>query len=189
MLNEIEHLLTILGEECAEVAQRASKAIRFGLEEKEPGQDATNAERLHVEVDQLMAVLGMLQDRGILPRMENRQVVMDKQARVERYMEYARQCGTLEPEPGINRVPVGQRCDALEPILACLSGGPCNGRQQRVVDDGAEAVCIVNDMAHWYSPTERTGKATCNETGEVLKSRQYVFSETCPVSELVPVGN
>jgi hypothetical protein len=33
-----EHLMTIAMEECAEVAQRVSKAVRFGMEEIQPGQ-------------------------------------------------------------------------------------------------------------------------------------------------------
>ena len=41
-----EHLLTIVAEECNEVAQRATKALRFSLEEIEPGQEFSNRERL-----------------------------------------------------------------------------------------------------------------------------------------------
>jgi hypothetical protein len=41
-----QHLLTILAEECGEVVQRASKAIRFGLDESQPGQLDDNKKRL-----------------------------------------------------------------------------------------------------------------------------------------------
>lgn len=41
-----EHLLSILAEECCEVGQRVSKALRFGLDEVQPGQDLSNAERI-----------------------------------------------------------------------------------------------------------------------------------------------
>jgi len=61
-----EHLLVILAEECNEVAQRVSKALRFGLEEIQPGQGKTNAERISDELDDLMAVLEMLCDEGCL---------------------------------------------------------------------------------------------------------------------------
>ena len=44
-----EHLLTIVAEECNEVAQRATKALRFSLEEIEPGQEFSNRERLFQE--------------------------------------------------------------------------------------------------------------------------------------------
>jgi hypothetical protein len=35
-MNPTEHLLSCLAEECAEVAQRASKSLRFGLSEVQP---------------------------------------------------------------------------------------------------------------------------------------------------------
>lgn len=59
-------LLVILMEECAEITQRASKALRFGLHEVQPGQPLSNIERLDDEVGDLMAVVGRLSDRRIL---------------------------------------------------------------------------------------------------------------------------
>jgi hypothetical protein len=41
-MNITEHLLATLAEECAEVAQATSKALRFGLDEPE-----VNIERLY----------------------------------------------------------------------------------------------------------------------------------------------
>jgi len=34
-MNRMEHLLAVLAEECAEVAQRCSKAQRFGMHQKQ----------------------------------------------------------------------------------------------------------------------------------------------------------
>lgn len=59
-MNRTEHLLWVLAEECAEVAQRASKAARFGLDEVQPGQALTNEERLWQEMCDLCAVGEML---------------------------------------------------------------------------------------------------------------------------------
>lgn len=59
-------LLTILAEECCEVGQRVSKALRFGIDEIQPGQDLTNAERIMQEVGDLLAVLGMLEVNGVV---------------------------------------------------------------------------------------------------------------------------
>ncbi len=55
-----QYLLQCLSEECNEVAQRASKAIRFGLEEVQPGQEKSNAARMIDEINDLFAVLGMV---------------------------------------------------------------------------------------------------------------------------------
>lgn len=93
-MNRQEHLLTILAEECAEVAQRATKALRFGLDEVQPGQDLTNAERIVVELTDLFAVVLMLEEEGHL--------VLDgsggenaKRAKVEKYLLLSEMLGTL----------------------------------------------------------------------------------------------
>jgi len=64
-MNRQEHLLTIASEECAELAQRISKALRFGVHEVQPGQDKTNAERISYELADLLGVVGLLIDDGI----------------------------------------------------------------------------------------------------------------------------
>lgn len=48
-MNTTEHLLTIVSKECNEVAQRVSKALRFGLREVEPGQEQNNLARIIYE--------------------------------------------------------------------------------------------------------------------------------------------
>ena len=61
-----EQLLVILMEECAEVSQRASKALRFGLTDpagKEPDQPYTNKDRLLMEINDLYAVIDMTFDK------------------------------------------------------------------------------------------------------------------------------
>lgn len=95
-MNRREHLLSCLAEECCEVGQRVSKALRFGLDEVQTGQELNNAERIRAEYIDLLAVMRMLVDDGYiepvtdadLPAME------DKRAKVEKYIEYARQQGT-----------------------------------------------------------------------------------------------
>ncbi len=70
-------ILTIVGEEAAEIgiemlsilAQlqiRASKASRFGLEEVQPGQLYSNRDRLSHEVGDLLAVLELAEQEGLL---------------------------------------------------------------------------------------------------------------------------
>jgi|11BtaG_2_1085332.scaffolds.fasta_scaffold32430_2 hypothetical protein len=89
-----EHLLTIVAEECNEVAQRATKALRFSLEEKEPGQEHTNKERLFQEFGDLVAVLRMLfpEDFDHIPFTEWQK---NKQEKVKRYLEYSEFLGTV----------------------------------------------------------------------------------------------
>lgn len=61
-MTETQYLLDVLSEECNEVAVRASKAIRFGLEEIQPGQALTNAQRLALELDDLYGAIELLNE-------------------------------------------------------------------------------------------------------------------------------
>lgn len=97
-MNRTEHLLSILAEECAEVAQRCSKALRFGLEEVQPGQLSTNAERIVREYNDLVAVIEMLNtELGLQYLLHSawRQAISEKKSKVEQFLEYSRKCGTL----------------------------------------------------------------------------------------------
>lgn len=99
-MNRIEYLLTKLGEECVEVAQRCSKAACFGVDEMQPLQGYTNGERIMHELEDVRVILHMLQEEGVLPLAsldEERFAV--KRAKVEKYMEYSRQRGALTDRP------------------------------------------------------------------------------------------
>jgi hypothetical protein len=94
-MTRIEHLLTILAEECAEVAQRCTKALRFGLNEVQPEQNETNAERIAGELDHIGAVTTMLREGGLLPSGDPFARAA-KRAKVEQYLRYSAECGTLD---------------------------------------------------------------------------------------------
>ena len=87
----IQNLLGVLAEECAEVAQRASKGQRFGLEQRQPGQDQTNHARLRDEIIDLFAVAQLIEaETGfqILPRANSnadQNALRNKQVKVIRY--------------------------------------------------------------------------------------------------------
>jgi hypothetical protein len=80
-------LLIILMEECAEVQQRASKALRFGLDEIQVGQAHDNVQRLSVEVGDLVAVITLCKTLGLI----NDDIVRDqhsiKIAKLKQYMQ------------------------------------------------------------------------------------------------------
>ena len=58
-----EHLLLKLMEECAEVAQRASKSIEFGRKQMQRGKP-DNRERLRMEVLDMLAIVALLEADG-----------------------------------------------------------------------------------------------------------------------------
>lgn len=99
-MTRLDHLLTTFAEEAVEVAQRATKALRFGIHEIQPGQFKTNAERLKGEFLDLLAVYGLLCQEGYCePVAPMDQPAIDrKQSRLEEYLELSDQQGRLTHE-------------------------------------------------------------------------------------------
>ncbi len=97
-MNKTEHLLTCLVEECAEIQKEAAKALRFGLDDHAPDTENTNAERIAVEYVDLIAIMEMLEEENIIPAHRTPERIQAKKDKVLRYMEYARQRGTLDTE-------------------------------------------------------------------------------------------
>lgn len=93
MTNE-QFLLLKLMEECAEVAQRASKQFQFGSEEKEPNQDKTNAVRLQDEIYDLLCIVEML---GFEATVYDSQVFR-KEVKLEKYKKYSKEIGAMKIE-------------------------------------------------------------------------------------------
>lgn len=93
-----EHLLTIVAEECNEVAHRASKAIRFTLSEIQPGQELNNADRIMEEFYDLMASIEECQKRNYLPIWNQEKIAIHislKQQKIAKFLEYSKQVGSL----------------------------------------------------------------------------------------------
>jgi hypothetical protein len=97
-MNSTEHLFSCLGEEGAEIAQDVSKINRFGLLDVNiiAPDSGTNKERLINELNDLIGIVEMLVERGILPTdWINREKINAKKIKVEKFMRYARKVGTL----------------------------------------------------------------------------------------------
>src|SRR3990167_1162856 len=105
-----EHLMVIGMEECAEIAQRLSKALRFGMEQVQaeaghavtgdPDELLTNRERIRKEFSDLASVLEMV---GIgAPRGK---WMDEKREKVERFLTYSAEVGTLDTLEARSRCP------------------------------------------------------------------------------------
>lgn len=94
-MNKIEHLLTCLAEECAEIQQAISKALRFGLDDGHPEKTTTNAQDIAKECVDIIAIIEMLEDEGILKKIGTIQAINQKKIQVLHYMKYAKERGTL----------------------------------------------------------------------------------------------
>ena len=96
-MNRLDHLLTILIEECAEVQKATTKILRFGLKE---GHDpaaikyGNNLQKLHHEINDVFAMVEMLQAEG-LDLFPDHTLRKQKKDKVEKYLLYSKECGTL----------------------------------------------------------------------------------------------
>ena len=89
-MNRSEYLLACLAEECVEVAHRSIKAQRFGMDEVQPGQSLNNRERILHELNDLWAVVEMLDLCKV-----DRTAVEAKKKKLLAFMDYSRSIGTL----------------------------------------------------------------------------------------------
>ena len=94
-MNRVNYLLECASEECAEVIQRISKALRFGLNEIQPGQELTNAQRLEYELHDLYAIIDLIAQEGIISKYINDEAIDAKQEKVEKYYNYSKELGVV----------------------------------------------------------------------------------------------
>jgi len=94
-MNRLQLLLNKLAEEGAEVAQIALKTAQFGLAEVCPGQLLTNAQRAHQEIDDLMAVVEMLNEEFGFGYKPNREHIETKKSKVNKFARYSESLGLL----------------------------------------------------------------------------------------------
>jgi len=105
-MNATNHLLAVLAEEGGEVGKECHKAQRFGLDDKvtlDPQgprgtTGPTNREKIVAELNDMLGVVQMLVDRGVLPANWQDKAAQERKAmKVARYMDYAVRVGALEP--------------------------------------------------------------------------------------------
>lgn len=96
-MNMIEHLLTCAAEEGTEVAQAGHKALRFGLDDINPKTGRSNRIDLVAEVNDLLGVLELLQENGVLlDGLFDRDAIEAKKSRVLTWMDHSAATGTLQ---------------------------------------------------------------------------------------------
>lgn len=93
-MNRKEYLLVVLAEECAEVIKNTSKALRFGLDDFGPNKKETNSQQITNELADVIGIMEMLIDEGLILPPEQL-AVSDKKRKVEEYIKYARNKGII----------------------------------------------------------------------------------------------
>jgi len=96
-MNESEHLLVCLAEECAEIQQAVSKALRFGLRDGYPETGRTNAQDIRKEMVDLISVWELIEEKKIINHTQNNERdIKKKKERVIQYMNYAKSTGAVK---------------------------------------------------------------------------------------------
>ncbi len=84
-------LLTILIEECMEVAQRATKMLRFGVREIQPGQRYNNAERLSEEMGDLRAIADRCHEEDLMNPFTIETARIAKHRKLKKFMQTSKE--------------------------------------------------------------------------------------------------
>lgn len=104
-MNLQEHLLTVLAEECAEIAKECSKALRFGLDDKvtlDPegprgSEGPTNLEKIIAELNDVLGVARLMVTEEVLPvDWYDPNAQIRKATRVRAFLGYAARVGTFQ---------------------------------------------------------------------------------------------
>lgn len=97
-MNDTEHLLVCLAEECSEVAQACAKSLRFGLDDRNvlDPKGPTNREQLMAELNDLVGVMRMLELQGAIPHWWDTEKQTSKLLKVRKFMDYAETVGALK---------------------------------------------------------------------------------------------
>lgn len=99
-MKQFENLLVTVSEECAEIQQAVSKALRFGLSNHHPDRpNVTNADEIVTEYYQLSALITSLQQNGVLPTPSDYEIgiIMHEKLRsVAKWQEVSFDCHTLQ---------------------------------------------------------------------------------------------
>ncbi|MGX7149307.1 hypothetical protein [Enterococcus ureasiticus] len=95
-----EYLTLVAMEECAEIQQALSKAIRFGFDDHHPSRaDETNEEQMLTEFYQLTAMIEEMQKQGIIEGFTQEKITQVKKNKIDKvykYMDYSKGKGLLE---------------------------------------------------------------------------------------------
>lgn len=84
-------------EECDELSQRCSKALRFGLKEIQPGQKLTNGQRIDDEFKDLVVAMWEASSTGKFKMVDlTNKEAKSRIARINKYLAYSKKLGILK---------------------------------------------------------------------------------------------
>ena len=97
-MTKLQFLLLKLAEEAGEIVQIAAKTSQFGMLEKYPEQPFTNAERCHQEINDLLAIIDMLNDEFNFGFVGDVYAMEMKKKKASKYLSYSVRLGMVDPK-------------------------------------------------------------------------------------------
>ena len=94
-MNKQEHILTVLAEECNELAQACSKALRFGLHNTKTGKTVNNRKKISREFNDIYAMVKLLRKNKAIPYSISEKRVANKMIRFEENLELSERKGNV----------------------------------------------------------------------------------------------
>lgn len=85
MTESEKQILLICQEECAEVTQAISKVFRFGFDSEYDGR--TNHQRLTEEVGDLLCMIHLMIEKGIIDDMQTHKASWNKRTKLEKWSD------------------------------------------------------------------------------------------------------
>ena len=98
-MNHLQYLLIKLAEESSEVAQIALKTAQFGIESKIHGVPANNFRMIHHELNDLLAIVEMLNKEYDFQFIPNEEEIEKKKVKVLQYMDISIRLGHVSKTP------------------------------------------------------------------------------------------
>ena len=97
-MNREQYLLTKLAEECTEIAQDALKTQQFGFDSYNPDTGIDNTQYLTNELNDLFAILEMLEESGCFKFTPCPNAILEKKDKVEKYLKLSQNLGKVNSE-------------------------------------------------------------------------------------------
>lgn len=94
-MNRLQYLLLKLAEEASEISQIALKTSQFGLEEVCPNQPLTNKERVHGELNDLLAIVCILNEEFDFEFRADEIKIDEKKLKISKYYDYSKTLGMV----------------------------------------------------------------------------------------------
>lgn len=86
MDKKTKEIFDITQEECAEVVVAISKISRFGIDNYKPGKSLTNRQHLEEEVGDLLAMIDLMRDFGVI---DMKSVEVARVAKIEKLKQWS----------------------------------------------------------------------------------------------------